>query len=343
MRLKPGQLSQHLKRGLKALYTISGDELLLVSEAADAIISAAREAGYENREIILVETGFDWRNLKKYSGNTSLFSSRRLLEIRLPSGKPGTQGAQALLDYCAALPPETLTLIILPKLDRQTLASKWCKALLDAGDSVFVSAVERKELGPWIAQRLAAQDQQIDMVTQRLLADLVENNLLAAYQEVQKLGLIYPPGRLTLAQVTEAVLDVARYDVFKFLDAILEGDTLRTQKMLTGLKEEGAEPLFILAMLSKEIRSLIKVKSSMMEGRSFQEACRATGIWETRMTSVKTASTRLDLDELLAVLRLLAQVDKAVKGVGSGDAWEMLSRISLKLCRPDKLFSFALE
>lgn len=343
MRLKPGQLSQHLKRGLKPLYIISGDELLLVSEAADTIISAARQAGYESREIIPVDAGFDWRNLKKYSGNTSLFSSRRLLEIRLPSAKPGTQGAQALLDYCAALPPETLTLVILPKLDRQTLTAKWCKALLDAGDSVFVSAVERKELGPWIAQRLAAQDQQIDTATQRLLADLVENNLLAAYQEVQKLGLIYPPGRLTLAQVTEAVLDVARYDVFKFLDAVLEGDALRTQKMSMGLKEEGAEPLFILAMLGKEIRSLIKVKLRLLDGDSFQDACRANGIWETRMAGIKAASTRLNLDELLGVLRLLPQVDKTVKGLRNGDAWEMLSRIGLRLCQPDKLFSFAME
>ena len=333
MRIKHEQLSQHLKRGLKPLYLLTGDEPLLIAEAADTLRNAASHAGYNEREVMVVEAGFDWRRLKANTANLSLFGTKRLVEIRIPSGKPGTQGGQALQDYCAAPPPDTLTLVILPKLDRQTQAAKWCKTLLDSADSIFASALTPDELGPWLVKRLALQNQQVDAETLHLFLDLVEGNLLAAHQEVQKLGLIYPAGNLTAAQVKDAVLDVARYDVFKLIDAVLVGQNDRAQKMLSGLREEGSEALFILAMLVKELRLLIKIKAQLAAGRAFSEACRATGVWESKMALINSAADRVSLPALQSALSDAAKVDKIVKGVHAGDAWEELSRLVLKLTR----------
>ncbi len=341
MRVKLEQLAQHLKRGLKPLYSLSGDEPLLITEAADAIRGHALEAGYSERDVMVAEAGFDWRRLKINTANLSLFGAKRVLEIRIPTGKPGTQGAQALQEYCAALPSDTVTLITLPKLDRQTQATKWCKTLLDSGDSVFALALNLAEFGPWLMKRLALQNQQIDAETQRLFTDLVEGNLLAAHQEVQKLGLIYPPGKLTLTQVKDAVLDVARYDVFKLLDAVLSGQAARVQKMLSGLREEGTEPLFILALLSKEIRLLIRIKAEVVTGGSFKDACRAAGVWETRTTLVKGATDRLTLPALKDALMSAANIDKIVKGVHPGEPWEEISCLGSELAAGNKLFSFS--
>ena len=331
MRIKHEQLSQHLKRGLKPLYVLTGDEPLLIAEAADAIRNAASQAGYTDRDVMVAETGFDWRRLKANAANLSLFGTKRIVEIRIPSGKPGTQGGQALQDYCAALPPDTLTLVFLPKLDRQTQATKWCKALLDSGDSVFAMALTSAQFGAWLVKRMASQNQQIDAETQQLFVDLVEGNLLAAHQEIQKLGLIYPAGNLTSAQVQDAVLDVARYDVFKLIDAVLMGQDDRAQKTLSGLWEEGTEALFILAMLAKEVRLLVKIKAQLAAGRSFPEACRATGVWESRMALMKRATDRVDSAALQNALLDAAKIDKIVKGVLPGEAWEALSCMVMAL------------
>lgn len=334
MRIKPEQLSQHLKRGLKPLYVVTGDEPLLIAEAADTIRNAASNAGYNEREVMAAEAGFDWRRLKANTANLSLFGAKRLVEIRIPSGKPGTQGGQALQDYCAALPPDTLTLVMLPKLDRQTQAAKWCKTLLDSGDSIFAVALTPAEFSSWLVKRMASQNQKIDAETQQLFVNLVEGNLIAAHQEVQKLGLIYPAGNLTVTQVKDAVLDVARYDVFKLVDAVLMGQNDRAQKMLSGLREEGTEVLFILAMLVKEIRLLIKIKTQLAAGRAFSEACRTTGVWESRMALIKRAMDQFSLSALQRALLDAAKVDKMVKGVRTGDAWEELSRLILMVGPP---------
>lgn len=334
VRIKPEQLSQHLKRGLKPLYVLTGDEPLLIAEAADTLRNAASNAGYNEREVMVAEAGFDWRRLKANTANLSLFGSKRIVEIRIPSGKPGTQGGQALQDYCAALPPDTLTLVMLPKLDRQTQAAKWCKTLLDSSDSVFAMALSPAEFSSWLVKRMASQNQKIDAETQQLFVNLVEGNLMAAHQEVQKLGLMYPAGNLTATQVKDAVLDVARYDVFKLIDAVFMGQNDRAQKMLSGLREEGTEALFILAMLVKELRLLIKIKAQLAAGRAFSEACRAVGVWESRMALVQRAIDQFSLPALQRALVDAATVDKMVKGVHTGDAWEELSRLALMVSPP---------
>lgn len=329
MRLKTDQLAQHLQRGVQPLYTVFGEETLLALEAADAIRSAAKQAGYTEREVLTVETGFNWSRLAASGGSLSLFGDRRLLEIRIPSGKPGTEGARALQELCAALPPDTVTLVTLPKLDKQAQAAKWFKALESAGTSVSAAAVERSRLPAWIGARLAAQGQQVDAGTLQFLADQVEGNLLAAHQEVQKLALLFPPGRIALEAVKDAVLDVARFDVFKLGDALLAGDAARLARILEGLRGEGVEPVLVLWALAREIRTLARLRGGMRRGASLAQLMREAWIWESRQPLVERAVKRLSEAELLAALAQAAKIDRMIKGMARGDVWDELLQVSL--------------
>ncbi|MBC7992675.1 MAG: DNA polymerase III subunit delta, partial [Rhizobacter sp.] len=233
MQLRADQLPAHLGKGLRSIYTVYGDEPLLAQEATDTIRAAARAAGHTERQVHTVSGAhFDWSGLLGASQAMSLFADKQLIEIRIPSGKPGKDGSDALQRYCDTLSDDVVTILTLPKLDRTQQSSAWFTALDAAGATVRVEAIERKALPPWIAQRLAAQGQRVQggedgQHTLAFFADRVEGNLLAAHQEIQKLGLLYPPGELTFEQIEAAVLNVARYDVFKLGEAVLAGQTAR--------------------------------------------------------------------------------------------------------------------
>ena len=238
MQLRPEQLDSALARGLRSLYTIHGDEPLLAQEAGDAIRAAARKAGFTERKVYSVSGAhFDWSGLLGASQAMSLFAEHQLIEIRIPNGKPGKDGSEALQRYCESLSDDVLTIIHLPRLDRQQQQSGWFGALDGAGVTIRVEPVERRALPQWLAQRLAAQGQRVadgDAGAQTLafFADRVEGNLLAAHQELQKLALLYPQGVLSFEQVESAVLNVARYDVFKLGEAVLAGQTARVLRAL---------------------------------------------------------------------------------------------------------------
>ena len=232
MLLRPEKLSSHLQQGLKPLYIVTGDDPLLTMEAADEIRAQAKQADYLEREVLAVETGFSWSQLRTSGASMSLFASKRVLELRMPGGKPGTEGAAALEAYAADLPPDTLSLMLLPKLDKRTKDSVWFSALSSAGVVVETYTIELDALPEWIARRLAVQNQSAEHDTLRFLAESVEGNLLAAHQEIQKLGLLYPPRQLSFDEVSEAVLNVARFDVFQLGDAMLLGDAARAARIL---------------------------------------------------------------------------------------------------------------
>jgi DNA polymerase-3 subunit delta len=333
MKLNADQLPQHLQKGLRPLYAVYGDEPLLALEAADRIRAAARQAGYSQREVFTAEPSFSWDELLMSGNSMSLFASQRLMEIRIPTGKPGTEGGQKLQEYCAKLPPDTVTLVTLPKMDRQALATKWFGAVEQAGVAVAVYPVERARLPQWIQQRLAAQNQRADAQTLQYLADQVEGNLLAAYQEVQKLALLFPEGELSFEQIKASVLDVARFDVFKLSDALLAGDVPRLSRMLDGLKGEGESPVLVLWALAQEIRTLLKVKQGMARGGSRQQLMRDARVWETRQGLVERALDRVKADVLEAALVQCAQLDRMIKGLGSGDVWDELLQLGLRLAR----------
>lgn len=329
--LRLDQLEAHLARELRPLYAIHGDEPLLSLEAADAIRARARAGGFSERTVFSAERGFDWSELGASAASLSLFGDRKLIELRLPSGKPGTDGARTLEAFCEKLPPDTLTLVMLPRLDRAGQSSAWFQALEARGMVVNVFPVERARLPDWIAARLARQNQSAGPETLRFLADCVEGNLLAAHQEIQKLALLLPSGELAFDAVREAVMNVARYDAGKLGEAMLSGDRARLVRMLEGLRGEGEAPHRLLWLLAEEVRAVCRVQAGIASGRPLAEVLREARVWgDARQSLVGRAARSVPRAVLLSALEHAAGADRVIKGVVKGDAWDELLQLGLR-------------
>ena len=329
--LRSEQLDAHLARELRPLYTIHGDEPLLSLEAADAIRARARAGGFSERSVLTAERGFDWGELAASAANLSLFGDRRLIELRLGSGKLGADGAAAIERFCRDLPPDTLIVVMLPRLDRAGQSSSWFEALEAKGVVVNVFPVERSRLPEWIAGRLARQKQHAKPETLRFLADCVEGNLLAAHQEIQKLALLQAAGELDFDAVREAVMNVARYDAGKLTEAMLSGDRSRLARMLEGLQGEGEAAPRVLWLLSEEIRAVCRVQDGIAAGRPQAEVLREVRVWgDARQALVGKAARKFPRAALLSALEHAAAVDRVVKGIVKGDAWDELLQLGLR-------------
>jgi DNA polymerase-3 subunit delta len=345
MQLAPHQLANHLQKGLKSLYTVHGDEPLLVQEAADAIRAFARTQGFTERSSHTVAGAhFDWSEVLAAGGSLSLFADKQIIELRIPSGKPGKEGGAALQQLAeqARGNESTLTLVMLPRLDKLGKSSAWFGALESFGITLAVEPVERNALPAWIAQRLAVQGQRVaageaGQHSLQFFADRVEGNLLAAHQEIQKLALLYPPGELTFDQIESAVLNVARYDVFKLSDAVLAGQIIRVQRMLDGLQAEGEAAVLVHYTLAEDIRALKRVKDAMNRGSPLPMALREQRVWGTRERLFERVLPRLGDAALASLLRAAHQVDGVVKGLKSPDwptePWAALQQLAFDLCR----------
>jgi len=348
MQLAANQLSSHLQRGLKSLYTLHGDEPLLQQEALDAIRKTARAQGYTERTSHTVAGAhFDWSEVLASGGSLSLFADKQIVEIRIPSGKPGKDGSVALqqLAQGAQGNDDVLTVVMLPRMDKTSKSTAWFMALENSGVSLEVQPVERSALPAWIAQRLGAQGQRVEageegQRTLQFFADRVEGNLLAAHQEIQKLGLLFPAdaqgGVLSFEQVEGAVLNVARYDVFKLSEAVLAGQAVRVQRMLDGLQAEGEAEVLVHYTLSEDIRALKRVKDAMGQGRPLPVALREQRIWGARERLFERVLPRLSDAKLAELLQSAHVVDGIVKGLKQPDwpanGWQALHRLSLQLC-----------
>lgn len=345
MQLTAAQLSGHLAKRVAPLYVIHGDEALLAQEAADAIRVAARAQGYTERSAYTVAGAhFDWSAVLAAGGSLSLFADRQIVEIRIPSGKPGKDGSVALQQIADAAQgnESTLTLVMLPRLDKATRTGAWFSALENNGVSLQIETIERAALPPWIAQRLAQQGQRVKsgeegQRTLQFFADRVEGNLLAAHQEIQKLALLYPAGELSWEQVEGAVNNVARYDVFKLSEAVLAGNPQRVARMLDGLQAEGEAEVLVHYTLAEDIRALKRVKDAMSAGRPLPMALRENRIWGPRERAFERVLPRLDDRALARMLRAAHVVDGIVKGLKQpdwpADGWQALQRLALMLCR----------
>jgi DNA polymerase III subunit delta len=328
--LRLEQLEGHLARELRSLYVVHGDEPLLALEAADAIRSGARASGFSERIVLTAERGFQWGELAASGASLSLFGDKKLIELRL-SGKPGGDGAAAIEAFSGKLPPDALTLVTLPRLDRAGQSSAWFQALEATGVVVNVFPVERARLPEWIAARLARKKRRAGAETLQFLADCVEGNLLAAHQEIQKLALLMPEGELGFDAVREAVLNVARYDAQKLTEAALAGDRARLARMLDGLRGEGEAPPRVLWILADEIRAIARVQDGIAAGRAPAEVLREARVWgDARQTLVSRAARKLPRRTLLAALEQAARIDRVIKGVESGDAWDELLQLGLR-------------
>src|SRR5262245_24829263 len=339
MQLRPEQLALALQRGLRPLYTIHGDEPLLAQEAGDRIREAARAAGYSERKVFSVSGAhFDWSALLGAAQAMSLFAERQLIELRIPGGKPGKEGSEALQRYCETLSDDVVTIIHLPRLDRQQIGSAWFAALDGAGVTLRVEPVERRALPQWIAQRLAAQGQRVEegdagARTLAFFADRVEGNLLAAHQELQKIALLYPAGVLSFEQIEAAVLNVARYDVFKFGEAVLAGQTARVLRMLDGLRAEGEAPVLVHWTLAEDIRALKRVKDAAAQGRPMPIALREARVWGAKERLYERLVPLLSDHTLAHWLEAASVCDGLIKGLKHPhwplDAWDGLKRLAL--------------
>lgn len=329
--IRADQLEAALARALAPVYVVHGDEPLLAAEAADAIRARARAEGYAEREVHLAERGYDWGRLATAAAAMSLFSSRKLIDLRIPSGRPGPDGAAAIEALCASPPPEVLTLVSLPRLDRAGQGSAWFGALSRAGVVVNVLPVDRRALPLWIGARLARQQQRAGENALAFLADCVEGNLLAAHQEIQKLGLLYPPGELAFEQVRDAVLDVARFEVSQLSEAMLAGDRARLARVLDGLAGEGEAPPRVLWVMTDDIRAVMRVQHGLAAGRAAGELLREHRVWgDARQRLVPAAARRLGRPALEAALAHAARVDRTIKGLVKGDPWVELLRLGLR-------------
>ena len=348
MQLKPDQLAAHLQKSagaLKPIYTLHGDEALIAQEAGDAIRQAARAAGYTERQVhTVMGAHFDWSSLLGAASEMSLFGDRQFIEIRIPSGKPGKDGSQALQQYCDAAVGNdgVITLVTLPRLDKTQQGSAWFTALDGIGVTLRCDPIERQQLPLWIAQRLAAQGQQVESgeAGQRTLAffaDRVEGNLLAAHQEIVKLGLLHPPGTLTIGQIEEAVVDVARFNVFKLSEAVLSGQVERTLRMIDGLQAEGEAAVLVHWALAEDILALHRARAALDAGKPLPMVLREQRVWGPRERLFERILPRAKAPALARLVAHASTVDGIVKGLRHPqwpeDAWEALRRLALQLAK----------
>ncbi|KAF1017698.1 MAG: DNA polymerase III subunit delta [Burkholderia sp.] len=322
MQLRLEALEPHLAKGLAGFYIVYGEELLLAQEACDRIRAAARAAGFTERSVFTVERSFDWSSLLGASQAISLFGERQLIELRIPTGKPGKEDVDALKTLAAAGNPDVLMLITLPRLDAITQKSAWFTALSNRGIALKIDPVDRAKLPHWIVQRLAAQGQYVaagddGQRTLQFIAERVEGHLLAAHQEIQKLGLLYPSGTLAFEQVQDAVLNVARYDVFKLNEAMLAGDAGRLSRMIDGLKREGEALMLVLWAVVEELRTLLRIKRGIEVGKPLAVLMRENRVWGPREHLIGPTLARVTEPVLEKALALAARLDRQVKGLSS--------------------------
>jgi DNA polymerase-3 subunit delta len=331
MRIRADQLAASLNRGLSPVYAVSGNEPLLVDEALGEVRAALRAAGVQERQAFQAEAGFDWQGWLTGFETLSLFASRRVVELRLPTGKPGIDGAKALEAWCARPPQDTWLLVGLPRADRAMQNSKWFAALERCGAVVTVQPPTLERLPDWIGMRLARQGLKAHPAALAFLAGRVEGNLLAAHQEIEKLALLLPPGPVRLEQVAEAVLDVARYDAGQIPEALLKGERVRLARILDGLRAEGETPLLALWIMTQELRTLYRAAELIQRGMAPSAAMARLKVWESRRPWLARALKRLDLPTLRRAVLEAARIDRAAKGLLREDAWEMLKRLALSL------------
>jgi DNA polymerase III subunit delta len=331
VQLRPEQLSAHLEKPLAPLYVVHGDEPLLTIEAADAIRAAARRQGFEEREVLIAGSQFRWDELLMASGNLSLFGASKLIDLRIPSGKPGRDGGEALQRYCQQLGQGLVTLISLPLADWQAKKAAWFLALSNVGVVIECNAPGLAQLPTWIAARLARQQQTAPREALDFIAAHVEGNLLAAHQELQKLALLHPPGQLTLEQVEAAVHDVARFDIDKLRQALLAGDAVRCVRLLDGLRAEDVALPLLLWAVAAETRAVALVRSAMDRGMSVDGALREAKVFGPRQNAVRNAAQRVTAAAARSALLHAARVDRMIKGLARGDVWDEMLQLALRL------------
>ena len=336
MYVRPQRLTARLdQRGLERIYLIFGDEPQQLHEAADSVRRTARKIGVDERIVFDLDTGFDWLEPLAAVRTRSLFATRRLIEIRLGSRKPGKDGAGALVELVSSLGSDDALLVTADKLGDKDQKSRWFKALDGAGVVVQVYPLKLAELKNWLVVRAAGHGKALSLDAAELIAARVEGNLLAAAQEVEKLCLLIDRVEIDADQIISAVTDSTRFDAFGLVDSALLGDAARTVRILRGLHSEGAEAVFIGWAINRELRTLARMAGDIKRGESTASVVKKYKVWTTRVNLVRKALRRHRLPELADMLRASALIDRMVKGSATGNPWDELEHLCLRLAGTD--------
>jgi DNA polymerase-3 subunit delta len=330
MQIGPEQLQAQLKRKLAPIYFIAGDEPLLAQECVDAIRAAAHAAGFDERQVYTVESGFDWAGLYAETRAGSLFAERRLIELRLPTGKPGEEGAKTLIELCGDPSPDIVFLVVTGKLDKQARAAKWAAALERAGVAVTLYPIDTRQLPAWIERRMRARGLAPGPGVVDMLAHHTEGNLLACAQEIDKLAML-TTGAVSVDDIAGNLGDNARFSVFALADAALAGDTNGLARILRVLKAEGEAPVLVLWALAREARELARMAQAIASGRSEAQVLDEFRVWQRRKPLVHEALTRTTLGEWNDLVSAAARADRVAKGRRAGDVWLELESLALAL------------
>ena len=321
VKISGDNLASALTRGLAPIYLISGDEPLLVNEAADAVRARARSEGFTERDLHSVERGFDWHGLLADSRAMSLFASRKIVEIRMANPTPGDQGGSVIVELAEKPSADNVVLVITGKMDGRTQNSKWVSAIERAGAVVQIWPLELQRLPGWIRDRLRRHGLEADPAAASLLAERVEGNLLAAHQEIEKLALLLPAGKLTADTVLDAVADSARFDVLQVGEAAMKGQTSRALRVLEGLRGEGIELVLVLWAINKDLQWIARAQHLMRNGQNADSAMNAVFVWRPRQAAMRQALARLKPGAVRALLLDASRVDRAIKGALRTDPW----------------------
>lgn len=329
MQIRPEQLEQHLKRELAPIYFVYGDEPLLVQEACDVIRAQARAAGCTEREVYSVESGFDWQAFLQAGDSMSLFADRKLVELRMPTGKPGDAGAKALAEYAARPAPDNVLLIMAGKLEAAARKSKWHQALENVGVVVPIWPLEVKQLPAWVSRRMQARGLKPTTEAVTLLVERVEGNLLACAQEIEKLALVHGVGPIDVEQVTNSVANSSRFDAFTLVDAALEGDAVRVTRILDSLRLEGVESILVLWAITRELRLMADCAQAMQRGQFVDGALAASKVWDKRKPLMRSGLQRHKPLVWRRLLQRAGGIDQLIKGGRAGNVWDELLELSL--------------
>ncbi|MDR3477507.1 MAG: DNA polymerase III subunit delta [Gammaproteobacteria bacterium] len=332
MKLSSQQLEQHLAKTLAPIYIISTDELLLAQDALDQIRAAARKAGFTERQSLTVETGSDWGKLLYAEAHSlSLFATKRIVELHLAGSKPNNAASKILQDIAASPLPDTILIITSNKFDSRTEQTAWHKALEKSGVVLQVWPIPLQQLPTWIMQRAKKAGLQFTPDAAKLLADQVEGNLLAAAQEIEKIGLLQITGVIDHHAIAQAVTDNARFDIFSLVECALSGNSQRCIRILDNLRAEDVEPILILWALAREVRTLADIAKQMKQGAPLNTLFSKFRIWEKRQPSVRRFLQQHSQADCLTLLAHCAKIDRIVKGAQTGNAWDELQLLTLKL------------
>ncbi|WP_455375365.1 DNA polymerase III subunit delta [Kaarinaea lacus] len=331
MKVYPADLDSTLARQLHAMYIVSGDEPLQQNEVCDAIRAAAKKQNYTERHVLNVDKGFDWEQFLAISNSMSLFADRQLIELRMPTGKPGDVGTKVLTEYAENPSPDCVVVLICGKIEKQTQKTKWFTQL--EGNAVFIQIwpIEVGQLSGWIQNRARSKGMKLTPAAVQFMVDSLEGNMLAASQELDKLFLLYGDTEIDDDAVIDAVSDSARYDLFGLVDTSLSGDAKRVARMMHGLRGEGVEPVLVTWALSREIRSLIPMAVSVSSGKRPEQVVSHPSVWAKRKPLVAAALKRHSATNLQHMLQHAAKIDRIIKGLSAGNVWDELLQLALSL------------